>query len=377
MKKRSILIIFGLIVFIGIVFWGISHITKITSRGGGVIKIGAMLPLTGNIGFIGENFRNGLLLSYDNYNVKDKNRVILVIEDHKNSTKDGIAIYSKFIFEKQMPLIIPTLTSITNAIIPLVKDAPRVLLGSILSGSDMPDKSEWLFRYFLSTPDEVTAMVDYFKSKNIKEIGVYYINDDYGLDAMQVFSKTYKGKITFVESYEKSMTDFKNLVPKALQTRSIYILGYGTAYGTFVKQLRTFGYKGEIYCFSSFSTPLAIKEAGPYGKGTIFTGTAFSDSEKNPNIDQFINQYKTKYGKDPDHYSVYGYDIGNIAFKAIFGLLEENKEVNPLNVRERILSWKTFEGLFGKTTIAENRDFKFKEVYLFTIDENGTIHKLK
>jgi branched-chain amino acid transport system substrate-binding protein len=374
MKKRKITLFIILIMFISLSIIFISGCKKEERVEAKIFNVGVMLPLTGNISFIGENFRNGMLLAKKEN--KSDIEIKFLFEDHKNSSKEAISIYKKFLNYKQMPIIIPTLTSITNSIIPLAKESPRLLIGSIISQTDMPDKCEWLFRYFLSTKNEVNTMVNYFNLKSINEVGVFYVNDDYGIDATEEFRKIYKGNIVFNESFEKTSHDFKNLVPKARSAKAVYILGYGSTYGTFVKQLRMLGYKGKIFAFSSFSTPIVIKEAGEHGEGVIFTGTVFSYKEKNKELSSFIERYKSNFRKEPDHYSAYGYDIGNIILRAIIDTKKRKEEIEIANLKNTILSWKKFNGLFGESRIVQNKDFLFEEVYLYSVDKNGKIFKL-
>jgi branched-chain amino acid transport system substrate-binding protein len=341
------------------------------------VKVGVMLPLTGNIAFIGENIRNGMIMAYEGSTSDYKAHVEFVFEDHKNSPMEAVAIYSRFPSAKTMPAVIPAITSVTNAILPLVKESPRVLIGTVLSGSDMPDKSDWLFRYFLSTPDEVNNVVQYLKKNPVKDIGVFYVNDDFGLDAKNVFRANFSGNVLFEEAYDKNASDFKNLVPKSLKASALYVLGYGASYGTFVKQLRVYGYQGVIFCFSSFATPVALKEAGDYGEGVVFTGTVYSSPTGNPLLEEFKTKYQGKFGKAPDHYSVYGYDITNIVLRAITEVHQSGGIADPASVKETILGWGRYSGLLGETVIKPNKDFVFQNIKLFRLGKNGTFIEIE
>lgn len=338
-----------------------------------VIKIGILLPLTGNISFIGENFRNGMLLAYNECDAELKNRIKFDFGDHKNSVKEAVSLFRKYSQDKNIKAIVPTLTSVTNAILPLNEQNPKVLIGSIISGTDMPDKSKWLFRYFLSTNDEVEAMLGHFRENDIKEMGVLYVNDDYGLDAKETFVSQFLGEILLEESYDKNSSDFKNLVPKIKNITNLYILGYGQSYGILVKQLRTFGYDGRIFCFSSFSTPVVLESAGKFTEGIVFTATKYSEQPKSERIQEFYNLYSRTYSKDPDHYSLYGYDIAKLVIKTIEEMISQNIEMNNNNIRNTIIGFGIYDGLFGKTEIKENGDFKFQEVKLFKVYSESNI----
>ncbi|MCF8350504.1 MAG: penicillin-binding protein activator [Bacteroidales bacterium] len=331
-----------------------------------VIKIGAILPLTGQISFIGENFQHGIILANKN---SDNKYIQFKFHDHSNQPKQAVSIFKQLHDRKNNPIVITTITSSTNAILPLNTSPPNILLGSILSGSDITQKSNYLFRYFLSTRDEVDKIINYFKQRAIDNVGVFYINDDYGLDAMQYFKKNFDNNLDFVQPYEVNTTDFKNYIPKAFSSNNLYILGYGQNYGTFIKQLREFGFKGEIFCFSSFGTPVSLQQAGQASNGIVFTGSNFYKNKNEREIEEFTKEYEKSFQKEPDHYSLYGYDVANVCIKAIRNIKGNELAISPENIKKEILSWKKFEGLLGKSLIDSTGDFRF-EVHLYEVGDD-------
>ena len=344
-----------------------SACTNEKEKGAEIIKIGAILPLTGNIAFIGENFRNGLSMRFEE---KSQRNMSIVYEDSKAQPKEAVSIVNRLLMDDYVKIIVTNLSSVTNAIIPILLNSqkPVVLMASLTSQSDLTSRSPYVFRYFLSSQDEVKAMTSYFKKAAIDNIGVLYLNDDFGEDAVNVLKKLFDGEIVYEDTFTLSQKDFKSIIAKVKSLEYLYIIGYGPNYGLLVKQLREFGYKGKIYAFSSLNSPIVLNTAGDAARGVIFTGTTFDPgSPSNDVADSFVRSYKNRYNKLPDHYAAYGYDIG-----AILAKLATTTPAEPEQLKAELLSLGHFTGVFGETTIDDSGDFHF-EVMLYQISDDGKI----
>jgi len=296
----------------------------------------------------------------------------VIYEDSKAQPKEAINILNKFLINDQVKIIITTLSSVTNAVMPILTRThrPILLLASITSKSDITTYSSNFFRYFLSSADEVNAMVDYFKKNDIDNIGVLHLNDDFGEDAVNVLKKLFDGKIVYEDTFTASQKDFKNITAKIRTLKDLYIIGYGPTYGLLTKQIRESGYKGRIYAFSSFNSPIVLDTAGEAAKGVIFSGTTFNpETPSNDLAKAFVRSYKNKYNGLPDHYAAYGYDIGTI-----LAMLPETYSQRSEHLKTALLSMKHFNGVFGKTTIDSSGDFHFK-VKLYKVSYDGKIEE--
>ena len=332
-----------------------------------IIKIGAILPLTGNIAFIGENFRNGLSMRFEE---KPQRNMSIVYEDSKAQPKEAVSIVNRLLMDDYVKIIVTNLSSVTNAVMPILLNSqkPVVLMASLTSQSDLTSQSPYVFRYFLSSQDEVKAMTSYFKKAAIDNIGVLYLNDDFGEDAVNVLKKLFDGEIVYEDTFTSSQKDFKSIIAKVKSLEHLYIIGYGPNYGLLVKQLREFGYKGRIYAFSSLNSPIVLNTAGDAARGVVFTGTTFDPgSPSNDVADSFVQSYKNRYNKLPDHYAAYGYDIG-----AILANLAKTTAAKPEQLKAELLSLGHFTGVFGETTIDGSGDFHF-EVRLYQVSDDGKI----
>lgn len=350
-----------------IVFLTLPACTKQKEKELEPIKIGAILLLTGNLAFTGEHFKNGLSIAFEEMAPENMK---IIYEDSKGQPKEAVTITNRLLMDDKVKIIVSNLSAVTNAIIPIIvnMEKPIVMMASLTSMSDVTAGSPYIFRYFLSSQDEVRRMTSYFKQKAIDKIGVLYLNDDFGKDAFHLLKKLFTGQILHEDTYTPLDKDFKSITAKVKDLDHLYIIGYGPTYGLLVKQLREFGYKGKIYAYSSLSSPVVLNIAGDTAKGVIFTGTTFNPKSPSTNKENnFVKLYERKYNKLPDHYAAYGYDIGIILAK-----ISKTEAASSEQIKNEILSLRDFSGVFGKTTIDDSGDFHF-DVKLYQVLQDGTI----
>ena len=345
--------------------------TKAPDQESQVIKIGTILPLTGNIAFIGESFKNGLDLALSEAGAKS---IKIIHENSKAQPKEAVNITNKLLMDDDVKLLITNLSSVTNAVIPIVTDhkPPLLLLASLTSLSGVTNNSQYVFRYFLPSIDEVNKMLSYFQDNNINQLGVIYINDTFGKDAVNLLMAEYGKAIVLKESFSPRQIDFKDIIAKFKDLSNIYIIGYGPTYGNLIEQLREYGYKGNLYGFSGIASPSVLNKAGQAAEGIIFTGTSFNPQNPITNIEkEFVKTYEEHFNKLPDHYAGYGYDIGMIITKVI-----SSSNMSTKNIKDSLLALSLFDGVIGHSSIDQSGDFHF-DVKLYVVDTARNIRPLK
>ena len=115
MKKLLIAISFFLII-VAISIYFYQHTKNKTHQNKNTIKIGAILPLTGNLSFMGDYEKNGIILAADSLGI-DVN-----LQDSKGSP--SVALNSFFYLKSRTKLnaLIISTTGASRAVIPAAKD---------------------------------------------------------------------------------------------------------------------------------------------------------------------------------------------------------------------------------------------------------------
>jgi len=317
-------------------------------------KVGVIIPLTGNLGFVGESFRNGMLIAEVD---KNDQQSIFDFQDSQNDPKIGLSIYQKMTQISGYKVIVPIMSSVAAAI---VSQKPSItILTSVVSDSRIT-QTDHVFRYFLSSDKETRRMAEFMVKQKKMKTAIIYVNDDFGQDAYNCFKSVYTvngGSLVYEEGYDKSITNFRTVINKAVtgKPEAVYIIGYGNALGILSKQLRETKYKGDIMTFSSFSAPKVIEQAGTAAEGVYLTATPFDAN--NPISDKqkkFIEAYRVKYGKLPDHYAAFGYDVADLLLSAI-----GSGKIDMHKLEANLSGQRNYQGLMGNVSCDEQRDFQF------------------
>ena len=329
-----------------------------------VYKIGAILPLTGSASMLGDFIKSGIDIAVQHINkkggIKGK-KIEIVYEDSKNDPKEGISAFNKLVSMQGLPVIISAMSSVTNAIIPLADRNQTPLFATTVSAAGVTDKSEYVFRLFITADIDAATMARYAANKmKLKKVAVLYVNDDFGMSFKDVFSQTFAEegrKIVWAESFEKGESNFRGIITKlkSMDFQAVYLLGYEKGLGILVKQLREFGITKPILSIATIAQPYVREQAGDALNNTYFTSTIFNpDSPKSDIARKFISEYETQFGKKPNYFSAFAYDAMFLLSEAI-----RSHGYTKDGIKKGLLAIKDIQGVMGNITIKSNGDAAF------------------
>jgi len=367
MKNKKLLFILAAVAILAAVLIIVTQFQKPKESTENVIKIGAILPLTGTSSLIGEWVKNGIDLAVEEINITggvDGKKLEIIYGDSKNDPKEGIAVFNHMFSLYKMPVVISAMTGVTNAIIPIADKNKVVLFATAASASGLTDQSEWVFRLFITADIDAKTMAEFAINKlKIKTAGILHVNDDMGISFSKIFKTTFengKGKILFIEGFDRGTTDFRNIIYKikAYDAEAIYILGYDNNLGVLPKQIRENGIKSRFLSIGTIAQQNVILQAGDSLEGAYFTTTEFSSELPKTEIAKnFSIRYKAKYGSDANYFAAFAYDSVSLIVNSIKrGGYESDK------IRNSILEINNFPGVIGKITIKYNGDADFPMV---------------
>ena len=351
MQKRNLWLIIGALVVIAVIIIGIRLARKPTPREQ-VIKIGAILPLTGPASSFGQYVKEGIDLSVEEINKKNTPfKFHIIYEDSKNQPKEAVAAYNKMLAIEKPYVVIAALSSVASALAPLAPKNKTVLLFVDVA---KPGVADGIFSFRLYPEASGTAgVISRFAALYLraKRAGVIYINDDYGLASLKVFTKKFQslgGKVIFTESYMLTQKDFKDIMIKLKNINPppdvVYLNGYGPAFVKAVRQYREIGVQATLVADVAMGLPENLSQAGNAAEGVYFV-----DAEISPS---FINLFRQRYGKDPSSDAAYAYD----AIRILYKIRKEIPEWKPDYIRKALKKIKNFPGVTGPITFKPSGD---------------------
>ena len=374
MKNKKILIPL-LLIFLAVIIVGI--IIYPTKKEPEVIKIGAILPLTGPAAFYGEWGRKGMDLAIDEINSSggiNNKKLAILYGDSKNDMKEGISWANKMMMS-EIPVIISAMTGVSFSIIPIVEKHKRVLFMTIVTHPEAANKSEWAFRHYINKGKAAQKMANFaYYTLNLRKIGILYINDEGGLGEKESFKTEFEklgGKIVGEESFEKNANDLRPQLLKIanLKPEAIYFSGYGKIYGIGIRQIKELKIQAKVLASYEPLYKTTQEFAGDALEDVIFTSPYFE--EENSQTQKFMEQYTARYGERPEIDAAFGYDVIMLIAK----VLKEGTN-DPEAIKNNLLKIKDYPGVVGKISVLPNGDTEipivirtFKDGKIITISK--------
>ncbi len=322
-----------------------------------VVKVGVILPLTGELGNFGKTVLNGINLNLEKYNRKS---VKLVVEDSKGNPKNAVSSIEKLI-SQDVKFIIGSLTSgATLAINPLSKKNKIFLISPTASTPDLSNSNPYFFRVWQSDnyDGQVAARFSY-NELGLKEMNIFYMNNDYCNGLKDVFAEEFinlGGKINEVIGYqENEKLNIETIISnmKKQKVQGVYIPAHPKGIALFLRKAKEQNFNSEFISNVSAEDKDFIKIAGNASENLYFTAPSFDINNDNKNIKNFVVKYKKEYNEIPDIHAVKGYECMEILMQ---GLAMSN--TTPDKMRNFILSKKKFSTISGLLEFDSSGDVK-------------------
>lgn len=325
------------------------------------IKIGAILPLTGDAAEWGNNTKNGIDLAVEKINnaggINGK-KIKILYEDTQGTPQNGAAAIQKLINIEKVPVVIDdSMSSVTLAMAPIAEKNKVVLLSTGATAPKISEAGEYIFRIWNSDDLEGKVSANFvFNELKFKNAVILYINNDYGKGLESVFKKEFEnlgGKILLSENFGQSDTDYKTQLTKIkdMKPEVIYLIGYPKEISLILKQASELRVNSKIIGTVTFEDPNIIKLAGKAAEGVIYPYPVEPDKADKV-VNEFLAQYKAKYGKEPGITCDVGYDAVNMLAQVIkFGNSMKGKDI-----QKGLMMIKDFHGASGVMTFDKNGD---------------------
>jgi branched-chain amino acid transport system substrate-binding protein len=328
------------------------------------IKIGAILPLTGSAGYIGEALKMGMELALDEMNKREKMDGVvlkLIFEESMNDPKTGVSAYRKLITDEEVEIVISAMSTVTKSIIPLVDKDEIPLLATVVSTEGIAGQNPWVFRFFTRADVDAKAMAEYaYQTLKLRKVAILHVQDDFGVSYAQVFSKIFEklgGKITIAENFFPGETNFSSIIAKIKSSAvdGIYILSYANNLALIPKQMKELGIRTTILSIGTISQRFVVEQAGGSVEGAYYTTNAFNTFRPTTEeMTNFVKNFEKKYGKTPEYFEVFGYDAINLIAEAI-----KIGGITKKGIQTGLLSIHDYRGAAGKISVSERGEVNF------------------
>ena len=324
------------------------------------IKIGAILPLTGDAAKYGQNTKNGIDLALEEINrkggIKGK-KVSIICEDSQADPKKAVSVFQKLTTVDKVSFFLgPLASSSVLAVAPIANKKKVIILAPAASSPKITDAGDYIFRNVMSDLFDGRAIAD-FAFNNLKKMtaGIIYINNDFGIGLEASFKASfekYGGEVVIVEAFNPGGTDFRTQLAKIKSSApEVVFLAGQKEMGHILRQAIELGLNPQWISFSMFEDPEILKIAGNAANNVYYTYRVFDPDSDISVVKDFTESYKRKYGQLPDIFAGLAYDAAKILTLAI-GKGGQDME----KVKDALYNTKNFPGVVGSTTFDKNGD---------------------
>lgn len=359
MNKKIILV--GLIIVIIFLSACTTTTTRVVKEHDEYIKIGAVLPLTGNTAFYGESTKQGIEVALDEINNAggiNNRKIKIIYEDTKGTSKDGITALSKLIhLHKTKAIIGAVASSVTLAIAPIAEQNKVVLISPLSAAPSITNAGDYIFRNVPS--DKLGGKVAaYFavKEKHWDSLAILYINNEFGKGLKTAFSENVKklgANIIEEQAYPETEKDFRTYLIKIKESDpdAIFLIGY-TESPLILIQAKELGLDTNFIGTGLFEDPKLIEIAGEIAEGIYFTQLQYTTDMKNSATQKFVNNFKEKFSSEPNIISAYGYD----SMKILGNAIKNTESFSAEEIKKELYNTKHLNCATGKISFDENGD---------------------
>jgi len=329
------------------------------------IKIGAILPLTGDGATYGERVKKGIELAMSEINTQGfiGKKISIIFEDDKLDPAIGVSVFQKLATVDKVPCVIgPISSGVVLAVAPLANKYRVVVLSPYASNYKISEAGEYIFRNYPS--DAVQGVIDAKVAikMGFRKAAVLNINSDYGVGLKIVFEREFTklgGEIVYSESFNTGETDFRSYLTKIKNSKAefIFLPGNEKEIGLILIQAKELKLNLPIISTDAFLPEPIIKTVGKAAEGVIFT--TFYEY-KGKEYTEFYRKYKKKYGEEPSLLEGLGYDAMWVIAKAIEMVVQSNERITSQKIKEA-LSKLEINGATGKIRFDKNGDLVGQE----------------
>nr|WP_315410714.1 ABC transporter substrate-binding protein [uncultured Selenomonas sp.] len=301
-----------------------------SKESGDTIKVGANFELTGNVANYGNATIEGLQLAIDEANEAggiNGKKLELVSVDDKSEAAESINAATKLISDDDVKVIVgPATTGLvlaetqtaTDAKVPIIAPCATSPEATVENGKVKP----YVFRSCFIDPQQGEVMAT-FAAKDLKaKTAVIYVDNssDYSKSLAKVFREKFEaagGKVVMEEAFLQKDQDFKATLTKLKTANAdvMFVPAYYEEVGKIVKQAREMGINSAILGTDGWDDTKVVDIAGADALNNTFFSTHYS--EKDTEVQGFIEAYKKKYNRAPNVFAALGYDAGKMLVDAL------------------------------------------------------------
>jgi len=341
---------------------------RLARRGEGDIVIAAAWPWEARQEV---RFGDGMDLAVEQVNAAGGirgRRLRVVRHDDGQSVNEGRLVAQRIAEDPQVMAVVGHLQSYVTVPAAAVYDlSGLVLLAPASTDAELTSKGYTrTFRGTFTDADVGRAMADYALAQQYRRIAIYYVRSNYGRALANAFEERAMAsgvQIVARASYDGGETaDVRSFAPtlrqwSQLQIDAVFLAGEVPLAGTLIRQIREAGIRSPVLGGDAMSSPALLSVGGDAVEGTV-VASMFHPGEPRPQVRTFVEQFRARYGADPDPGSALGYD----AVRLLAHAMSQAPSVAPAEVATSLHALRDWPGVTGTFSFDEHGNLSGRRI---------------
>lgn len=342
----------------------------------GEISIGLVYPTTGRLASVGMEMESGFELALEEINNSQlgKTKLKFITEDSHGNAEGAIAAFNKLIHQDSVPVLLgPATSSATEAAFPIAQQNRVVAISATAAARDLSAIGDFVFRTILTTDVLITSGIEITQAKlGYQKAAIIYDETDlFSADGAEVMKQalTANGvEVLTTETFQSSDTDFSAQLIRIndLNPDVIFVSALPPDKPAILIQARQLGIPDSATFIINTLTAADVQAAGDAADGAI-AFTSWVNTAATPGNQVFVQNYRTKYGMEPNIWAAQSYASVYILAKAI----ADAQSTDPATIRDALANITDFGTILGKFSFNAVGDVVYDPVIL--IVENGEL----
>ena len=286
---------------------------------GKTFTVGVPLPLTGAEAKFGEMEKQAYDMAVEEINAKGGVKgfkLALDIQDSGGKPETATAIVEKFIGTNKYPIVVGEYSSQCSYAVAGVAEKYKVPYLVVTGAADKITQEGWKYVYRLNPPASLYNMGVFGFFENVakpKTIAILYENTDFGNStskAMREYCDGHGVNVVLSEGYQAGGVDFKPILQKVKSLRPdvVYMVSYLMDASLLMRQSKELDLNAQAFIGggAGHTLPEFLQNAADASE-LCMSATLWTPQAKYPGAKEFFDNFKKKFGKEPDYHGVEAY----------------------------------------------------------------------
>ncbi len=317
------------------------------------IKIGIILPLTGDMAAVGSACRDAALMAMRDSASETRNKYVLKVEDDKMIPNEVAVAAQKLIAVDKVSAIISTWSYGGTIVSPLAERSKIPHIG--IAWDRRIADGDFNFLHLTPPSEFMTKFLEAFRKIGVRRVALLGIQESgsvFALDEFERLAPNYGIEVVYRDAVIWDIKDFKSIVSRISKKNPEYLLfnlGGETLPKRILTDLRNLHAAFRFTAITSFDIMDDL---------TPVDGHWYVSDSYLP--DDFTARFQESYG-----YNI-RYGIGNFyeATRLLIRAFESSKNGTPAEAKDELLKVKNIPSVFGETSVDEAGIFTYPAQYM-------------